>query len=210
MGSGSGVYKNRRLFHAQPGHASLIPVDGLLKADDYEDEEARREMEMVSPTTKKRVEGRRKARQRERRRATPHNQDELEEKENVGPVETGRKHIYDDMDPLLEQKTRADRAIVTSECHSLLLDRVVHTCLQLLAFRFIVGNLTSVQKKAFPFCTFLGLNFSKARRVCILLNATGVLVLQKKRRKLGPLFFFIPSCCSFALANYIFYNMFKV
>lgn len=120
MGSGSGVYKNRRLFHAQPGHASLIPVDGLLKADDYEDEEARREMEMVSPTTKKRVEGRRKARQRERRRATPHNQDELEEKENVGPVETGRKHIYDDMDPLLEQKTRADRAIVTSECHSLL------------------------------------------------------------------------------------------
>jgi len=31
IGKGTGVYKNRRLFEAPKGHASLVPMDGLVK-----------------------------------------------------------------------------------------------------------------------------------------------------------------------------------
>ncbi|KAM7283184.1 uncharacterized protein ISCGN_000324 [Ixodes scapularis] len=35
VGTGTGKYRDRQLFEAQLGHASLIPLLGLLKADDY-------------------------------------------------------------------------------------------------------------------------------------------------------------------------------
>ena len=31
IGKGTGVYKNRRLFEAKKGHASLVPLEGLVK-----------------------------------------------------------------------------------------------------------------------------------------------------------------------------------
>ncbi|XP_060080817.1 ubiquitin carboxyl-terminal hydrolase CYLD-like [Ylistrum balloti] len=34
VGSGTGKYKNSRLFYAKPQHASLVPIMGLMKADD--------------------------------------------------------------------------------------------------------------------------------------------------------------------------------
>ena len=35
MGSGTGKYKNHRLFYAKPQHASLVPILGLMKAEEY-------------------------------------------------------------------------------------------------------------------------------------------------------------------------------
>ncbi|KAH8019811.1 hypothetical protein HPB51_022545 [Rhipicephalus microplus] len=40
VGTGTGKYRDRQLFEAQLGHASLIPLLGLLKADDYLGEQA--------------------------------------------------------------------------------------------------------------------------------------------------------------------------
>ncbi|KAL3859912.1 hypothetical protein ACJMK2_010095 [Sinanodonta woodiana] len=35
VGSGTGKYKNQRLFHAKQGHASLVPLLGLIKEDEF-------------------------------------------------------------------------------------------------------------------------------------------------------------------------------
>ncbi|VDI77592.1 ubiquitin carboxyl-terminal hydrolase CYLD-like [Mytilus galloprovincialis] len=35
VGSGTGKYKSHRLFHAKPQHASLVPIMGLMKAEEY-------------------------------------------------------------------------------------------------------------------------------------------------------------------------------
>ncbi|XP_048762223.2 ubiquitin carboxyl-terminal hydrolase CYLD-like [Ostrea edulis] len=35
VGSGTGKYKNHRLFYAKAQHASLVPIMGLMKADEY-------------------------------------------------------------------------------------------------------------------------------------------------------------------------------
>ncbi|XP_077503567.1 ubiquitin carboxyl-terminal hydrolase CYLD isoform X7 [Amblyomma americanum] len=40
VGTGTGKYRDRQLFEAQLGHASLIPLLGLLRADDYLGEQA--------------------------------------------------------------------------------------------------------------------------------------------------------------------------
>lgn len=36
VGSGTGRYKDERLFFTKHGHAGLLPVDGLIKAEDYQ------------------------------------------------------------------------------------------------------------------------------------------------------------------------------
>lgn len=43
VGSGTGKYKSHRLFHAKPQHASLVPIMGLMKAEEY--------LAMQAPTT---------------------------------------------------------------------------------------------------------------------------------------------------------------
>ena len=35
VGSGSGMYEGQKLFQARIGHASLIPIMGLIKAEEY-------------------------------------------------------------------------------------------------------------------------------------------------------------------------------
>ena len=36
MGQGDGQFQGRRLFKtAKPGHASLVPLEGLLRAEDF-------------------------------------------------------------------------------------------------------------------------------------------------------------------------------
>ena len=35
MGSGNGVFEGRRLFRTDPRHASLVPLCGLMKAEDF-------------------------------------------------------------------------------------------------------------------------------------------------------------------------------
>jgi len=35
IGTGTGKYRNKQLFRARQNHASLIPVLGLMKAEEY-------------------------------------------------------------------------------------------------------------------------------------------------------------------------------
>ena len=35
VGSGTGKYKNERLFQTKPGYASLVPVMGLIREDEF-------------------------------------------------------------------------------------------------------------------------------------------------------------------------------
>ena len=39
IGTGDGTFQNRRLFQCQPGHASLVPVSGLLRAEDFREQQ---------------------------------------------------------------------------------------------------------------------------------------------------------------------------
>ena len=40
MGSGQGFYDNRQYFKAKDGHASFVPLCGLIKAEDFDHAES--------------------------------------------------------------------------------------------------------------------------------------------------------------------------
>jgi len=36
VGKGNGIYKGKRLFECQKGHASLVPLEGLYREEDWD------------------------------------------------------------------------------------------------------------------------------------------------------------------------------
>ncbi len=113
VGNGNGVYHGRRLFRTKPGHASLVPLDGLLRAEDFQTE-SQIDQQNTTGGRGERVMGRRKMRQRQheederqKRRLTPHHgEDNGEPEDNVEE---------DDRTRLIDRRALADRAVITSE-----------------------------------------------------------------------------------------------
>lgn len=106
-----------------------MPLEGLLRAEDLDGDGGGSSGGALDAPPPRRVEGRRKARQREkeRRRPTPHSEDRIvdreNEKENCVPPAEGlqdqqqqRPCVEDDRNPLLEKRSLADKAVITSEC----------------------------------------------------------------------------------------------